>query len=89
MVRTQIQLPDDVFADAKRLCKAREISLAEFARRGIEYMLSAGSSEVAANGEWAPPTPRNLGWKGLTDQEIKREAQVSVVDVSLARRRKK
>ena len=29
MTRTQIQLPDEVFARAKRLCEAREISLAE------------------------------------------------------------
>ena len=40
MTRTQIQLPDDVFAKAKKLCEAREISLAELARRGIEYILT-------------------------------------------------
>jgi hypothetical protein len=27
MTRTQIQLPDEVYARAKRLCEAREISL--------------------------------------------------------------
>ena len=40
MVRTQIQLPDDLYARAKKLCESREISLAEMARRGIEYILS-------------------------------------------------
>ena len=40
MTRSQIQLPDETFARAKKLCEAREISLAELARRGIEYILS-------------------------------------------------
>jgi len=35
MVRIHIQLPDELFARAKKLCAAREISLAELARRGI------------------------------------------------------
>jgi len=36
MNRIQIQLPDDVFAKAKKLCEAREISFDELACRGIE-----------------------------------------------------
>ena len=39
MVRTQIQLPDEVHMRAKKICEAREISFAELARRGIEYIL--------------------------------------------------
>jgi hypothetical protein len=35
----QIQLPDETFDHAKKLCEAREMSLAELARRGIEYIL--------------------------------------------------
>jgi hypothetical protein len=77
MTRTQIQLPDDTYARAKKLCEAREISLAELARRGIEYILSVYDPGLDANREWHPPTPRKLGWKGLSDEEIKLEAQLT------------
>lgn len=40
IVRTQIQLPDDVFTKANKLCEARELSLNDLTRRGIESMLS-------------------------------------------------
>ena len=65
MTRTQIQLPDETFARAKKLCEAREISLAELARRGIEHILSVYTPELGANREWQPPTPRNLGSRML------------------------
>jgi len=40
MVRTQIQLPDDLYRRAKEFGAAREISLAELTRRGLEMLLS-------------------------------------------------
>ena len=40
MIRTQIQLPEDVYLEAKRLCEAREVSMAELARRGLEDMVT-------------------------------------------------
>ena len=83
MTRTQIQLPDDTYARAKKLCEAREISLAELARRGIEYILSVYSTEQEAIKEWHPPTPRKLGWMGLNDEEIKVEAQLAISELSL------
>ena len=89
MTRTQIQLPDDVFARAKKLCEAREISLAELARRGIEYILSVYTPEPDANREWQPPKPRKLGWKGLTDEDLKLEAQMTSTELEFTRRRKK
>jgi len=89
MIRTQIQLPDDVFARAKKLCEAREISLAELARRGIEYILTVYAPEADANRAWELPQPRNLGWKGLSHAEIKAEAQLTNTEIRLARRGKK
>ena len=85
MTRTQIQLPDEVFARAKKLCEAREISLAELARRGIEYILSVYAPEPDANREWQPPKPRNLGWKGLSHAEIKEQAQITSSEARLTR----
>ena len=82
MVRTQIQLPDELFARAKKLCAAREISLAELARRGIEYTLSLYAPE--ADPDWQLPTPRSLGWRGLTDDELKAQAQMTSTEASLS-----
>lgn len=89
MTRTQIQLPDEVFAKAKKLCEAREISLAELARRGIEYILSVYSQEPGGKGDWQPPKPRRLGWKGLSDAEIKAQAQLTASELSATRFRRK
>jgi len=89
MVRTQIQLPEETYVRAKKLSEAREIPLAELARRGIEYILSVYSPETAANREWQPPVPRDLGWKGLSHAEIKAEAQLTHTEARLTRRLKK
>lgn len=89
MTRTQIQLPDETFARAKKLCEAREISLAELARRGIEYILSVYAPEPEANREWQPPKPRDLGWKGLSHAEVKAEAQLTSTEILLRRRKRK
>lgn len=86
MIRTQIQLPDDVFARAKKLCDAREISMAELARRGIEYILTVYSVPAKGQAEWQPPKPRKLGWNGLTDEQLKAEAQLSTAELALRKR---
>lgn len=75
MVRTQIQLPDEVYARARKVCESREISMAELARRGIEYILSVYAQEPLVEQNWALPRPRRLGWQGLNDDEIKAQAQ--------------
>ena len=41
MIRTQIQLPDELYKRAKALAADREISLAELVRNGLEHMLTA------------------------------------------------
>lgn len=89
MTRTQIQLPDDTFARAKKLCEAREISLAELARRGIEYILSVYAPAPDAKRDWQPPKPRRLGWKGLSDAELKAQAQLTATELSRGRPRRK
>lgn len=61
MVRTQIQLPDQVYARAQRVAKAKEISLAELARRGIEAILAQYPSPEVISAEWTPPRVRSGG----------------------------
>lgn len=89
MTRTQIQLPDDVYARARKICKSREISLAELARRGIEYILSVYAPLPGAAGEWEPPKPRRLGWKGLSDAQIKEQSQLTATEAAFTRRQRK
>ena len=85
MTRTQIQLPDDIYARAKKVAEEREISLAELARRGLEYILSVYAPRSAE--EWQVPQPRRLGWKGLSDAQLKEQAQLSATAVSLSRKK--
>lgn len=89
MTRTQIQLPDDVYDRARKVCESREISMAELARRGFEYMLSIYAPAPATGDDWQPPKPRNLGWKGLNHGEIKTEAQMTSAEARLTRRHRK
>ncbi len=74
MVRMQIQLPDEVYARAKRVAEVREISLAELTRRGLEYILGV-YAPPETKADWAPPRPRRLGWRGLGAEKLKEEAQ--------------
>ena len=53
MVRTQIQLPDELYRRAKQVAETREISLAEMTRRGLELFLD----------RLPPPTREKEGWK--------------------------
>lgn len=83
MTRTQIQLPDELFEEAKKSCARRGMSFAEMARRGIEHMLriypaSTGDEKAV----WTPPTSsgRDIGWAGFSDDELKRIAQQTSVD---------
>ena len=38
MIKTQVQLPDELYYKAKAIAEQREWSLAEVVRRGLEYM---------------------------------------------------
>jgi hypothetical protein len=60
MIRTQIQLPDELYREAKRIAAEQEISLAEVLRRGLEHMqriYPAGRNDRS----WQPPAPDALG----------------------------
>ena len=60
MVRTQIQLPDALYDEAKRVAREREMSLAEVVRRGVEYITQV-YPPVTGGEPWSPPAPRDLG----------------------------
>ena len=68
MVRTQIQLPDEVYARARQVARAKEISLAELARRGIEAILDQYPPPEVIRAEWTPPRVRSGGVKVPLDR---------------------
>jgi hypothetical protein len=85
MVRTQIQLPDALYAQAKRLAEAQEVSLAELVRRGLEHMLRLYRADEAPAPEWRLPGPLDLGpfvapvedWRELASAAGDPDAEVS------------
>lgn len=61
MTRTQIQLPDELYREVKRIAAEREVSLAELVRRGLETLLSHFPAHPEARATWELPKPRPLG----------------------------
>jgi hypothetical protein len=62
MIKTQIQIPDDLFARAKRVAAQKEWSFAEIVRRGLEQMVlrhPEGSSSPSSG--WRLPDAVDLG----------------------------
>lgn len=74
MIRTQIQIPDELYEQARQLADAKEISMAELTRRGLEYMVSIYPAKTPVSVSWKLPEPRNLGWRGLSHAQIRSAA---------------
>ena len=71
MVRTQIQLPDYLYKEVKRIAEERELSLAELARRGLEYVVSVSLPiRDSRKGKWTIPDSINLGGAPLVPEDI-------------------
>jgi predicted transcriptional regulator len=61
MTRTQIQLPDALYAQVKRIAERHETSLAELVRRGLEHMVRVYRASEDADRDWCLPEPLALG----------------------------
>ena len=61
MIKTQVQLPENLYKEAKRVASEREISLAEVMRRGLEYIVRVYPPLRPDQQDWTPPPPRSLG----------------------------
>ena len=61
MVKTQVQLPDHLYREAKRLAEEQEMSFAEVVRRGLEQFLRHYPEGRRAAATWQPPKPHDLG----------------------------
>jgi hypothetical protein len=56
MIRTQVQLPDELYERAKRFSREREMSLAEVVRRGLEQLLDRYPAKAPTTAPWVLPT---------------------------------
>ena len=67
MIKTQVQLPDELYRAVKRLAAEREMSLAELMRRGLEQLLCQYPEPPAA-APWTLPEARLLGADAFFDR---------------------
>jgi hypothetical protein len=56
MIRTQVQLPNELYDKAKRFSREREMSLAEVVRRGLELLFDRYPAEPLSEEPWVLPT---------------------------------
>lgn len=61
MIKTQVQIPDELFHRAKQIAAAKEWSFAEIVRRGLEYMTRVNPPHRQSNQEWLLPEPVPMG----------------------------
>jgi hypothetical protein len=67
MVKTQIQLPEELYGIAKAIAKQRQWSLAEVIRRGVEYMSIVYPLSPNAS-DWKLPVLKGDAFKSDFDQ---------------------
>jgi hypothetical protein len=60
MKRTQVQIPEPLYEDVKRIAERRDWSVSEVFRRAVEQYVSE-IPEVAERGVWKVPEPREMG----------------------------
>lgn len=61
MVETQVQIPDQLFKEAKRIATESEMSFAEVVRRGLEEMIRRHPPGRVRPAEWEMPRAYDLG----------------------------
>jgi hypothetical protein len=75
MIKTQIQVPEELFRELKSFAKAREWSLAETFRRGAELLLEVYDADpLSPTAPWTPPTSASVGWSGLNPEQLREAA---------------
>jgi hypothetical protein len=70
MVKTQVQIPDHLYREAKRISAEYEMSFAEVLRRGLERVISSyppRKNQV----KWTPPKPRKLGCRPISAEQLR------------------
>jgi hypothetical protein len=76
MIRTQVQLPDELYAQARRLAEQKEISLAEVVRRGLEHLLIIYPPNRASEWQLEPPANTQLRKDPFADPDWRWQANL-------------
>ena len=72
MIKTQIQVPEELFRELRSFAKRREWSVAETFRRAAELLLQVYPKPPEKQPEeWTPPTSAQVGWKGLSAAQLR------------------
>ena len=66
MIKTQVQLPDELYYKAKAIAEQREWSLAEVVRRGLEYMALTYPVRASAK-QWVLPVLKSGDFRPNSD----------------------
>ena len=66
MIKTQVQIPDALYREAKRVAADYEMSFAEVIRRSLERTLPGYPPRQST---WRPPEPLSLGMRGRVDDD--------------------
>lgn len=74
MTRTQIQLPEPLFGRLRSIAQARDISVAEVIRRGMEIYAMSCPETVPAGTVWEMPVLRGSGGHLIDPSSVKGEA---------------
>lgn len=69
MIKTQVQFPDHLYRDAKRVAAEYEMSFAEVVRRGVEQVIKSHPPGRTAAREWQLPAARSMGAPLLPESE--------------------
>ena len=78
MIKTQVQIPDELFHRAKKLAAEKEWSFAEVVRRGLEQVTQINPAGRKAPSEWRLPKAAPMGlplapeaeWTALCHDEV-------------------
>jgi hypothetical protein len=88
VVKTQVQIPDELFRRAKAVAADREWSFAELVRRGLEQMVARQPVDPSPDkGGWKLPEPVELGLTGdpFANPDWREDANVGSVAGRLIR----
>ncbi len=69
MVKTQVQIPDQLFRDAKRLAAENEMSFAEVVRRGLEEIVRHHPPGRSRADQWTLPQAFDMGQPLAPEEE--------------------
>lgn len=69
MVKTQIQIPDHLFKDAKQLAAESEMSFAHIVRLGLEMVLKARPLGRKPANAWQVPKGKAMGLPLIPEEQ--------------------